>query len=185
ADEDRRELFDMQADPGQQHNVADEYPRVMEELSGRYLDWYRDISDRFTEAVRISLGHPEGGAALLTAHDWHAPIAQVPWNQPHIQRDLPGNGYWTVEIERAGTYRFTLQTRPGEHAVRMQAVRAGVRAGQQEKFQDIEPEAAVTHLVLELPAGPTRLQTWLEKADGSSRGAFYVTVEFVGPAAEE
>lgn len=180
ADGDRRELFDMRADPGQQHNVSAEYPRVLEDLSSRYLDWYRSISDRFTEAVQIPLGHPQGGATQLTAHDWHAPIQQVPWNQPHIRRDLPGNGYWTVEIARAGNYRFTLQSRPGQQAVRMKAVRAGVRAAGVEQFREIAPEATRTELTLNLPAGPTRLQTWLEDGAGGSRGAYYVTVEYLG-----
>jgi hypothetical protein len=36
---------------------------------------------------------------------------------------------------------------------------------------------------LQLPAGPVELQTWLEAADGSARGAYYVDVTRVGGGA--
>ncbi len=175
-----RELYDMQADPGQKKDVATQHPDVTDRLRDEYEQWWKHIDDRFDEYVRITLGNPAANPTELTCHDWHEPTSGVPWHQGHIQRDLVSNGFWTVNVERAGEYEFTLRTRPEHVKHPMQAVQAGVEIADQAKETAIaSPEETSATIRLRLPEGPATLKTWLKGTNGKTRGAYFVEVKLV------
>lgn len=178
---DGNQLYDIQADPGQKTNVAAKHADVVSRLRKQYDAWWEGLSIRFDEYVRLELGASPANPTNLTCHDWHAPIDQVPWNQNLIERDAPANGFWAVEIQQPGRYEFTLRCRPAEAEVEhpLGAVAARVQVGDQEATEKIEATAASALVSLDLPAGPARMQTWLEGEDSSSRGAYYVEVRRV------
>ncbi len=171
-----QELYDIAADPGQKHDVAAEHPDVVRSLRRAYQRWYEDISERFDDMVRIPLGADEANPQHLTCHDWHTNDRPVPWNQSHIRRDLKANGFWAVEIAQDGRYEITLRTRPPQVSHPLQARRARIRIGDVDVNRPVEEEATSVTFEVDLKAGPTKLETWLEAADGSSRGAYFVEV---------
>ncbi len=173
---DGRGLYDVRADPGQKRDVSGDHPDIVRSLRNQYDAWWDDISGRFDEYVRIELGSSRANPTTLTCHDWHAPIKQVPWNQALIERDLPANGFWAVDVSNAGKYAFTLRCRPAGVERPLQADTARIKIGGFETTQPIDADAASATLAVDLPAGPTELQTWLRSEDGSSRGAYYVEV---------
>jgi arylsulfatase A-like enzyme len=169
-----KELYDLPADPGQRTDVASKHPEVVKQLRAEYESWYADISDRFGEYCEIVLGSDKENPAMLTGHDWHGDI--VPWNHEAIKKLPRANGFWAVEVERAGTYRFTLRHQPAIAKCALQATQAKVRLGTVEKTASVKAGATEVTLEVQLEAGKTRFQTWLE-GDRISRGAFYVEVE--------
>jgi arylsulfatase A-like enzyme len=169
------ELFDMEADPGQLQDVAAANAAVAEQLRGDYETWWERIAERFDEQIPIVIGAVEEPETRITAHDWHNDdVDQIPWNQEQVQASPQANGYWAVEVARAGTYEFELYQRDRPAGYPIEAGRARLKVDDVEVEAAIPAAAASVALTAELPAGRARLQTWFSGSDGAGRGAFYV-----------
>jgi len=173
---DGSKLYDIQADPGQKTDIAGEHRDIVTRMRAGYDRWWDGLTERFNEYVRLEIGSPLENPATLTCHDWHAPIAAVPWNQSHIRQDKAGNGFWAINVLQAGQYELTLSCRPAGFEQPLQAHTARAKIGEVEVQQSIEPDDGSATLLVELSAGPARLQTWLEGPDNTSRGAYYVEI---------
>jgi hypothetical protein len=181
---DGKELYDIKADPAQEVDAAANHPDVVAELRAQYERWWRDVSGRFDEYCEIVLGCERENPSLLTAHDWHGRPA---WNQEHVRRAFPYNGFWAVRFARAGTYRITLRRWPRgieaamseafEGAKPMNVETARLKVAGFDATQDVPAGAKEAVFTARLAAGSARLQTWFAAADGESRGAYYVYVE--------
>jgi arylsulfatase B len=199
------ELYDMDADAGQQNDVSAEYPGVMARLTESYENWWAELEPTFAEPTSIVLGHPMANPVRLTSHDWLGTNAQVPWNQRHIralEREADGRhkGFWSVEIASAGTYEFDLRrwpeeaglaivspaTReddvPGQKAFRtangiaFPAVRARLQIGVADLWKDVTADDEFVRFNAELDAGTAALIATFSDVDGNELGAYYVTV---------
>ena len=182
-----KELYDMNADPRQRNDVADNHPSVVEKLRAAYEEWWTDTSTRFGEHCEIVIGSDKENPARLTCHDWHAP--EVPWNQRQIRAGLKANGFWAVEIERDGTYEFALRRWPEEADTFISArvpggkaisvTQARLKIADVDLTKPVGENAAAVTFEVQLKAGKTRLQTWFTDENGASRGAYYVYVKRV------
>ena len=135
-----KELYAIKADPGQQHDVADEHPEQVAKMRAFYDAWWAELEPTFAQTTEIYLGHPDHPLVNLTGHDW-IQEALPPWNQQHIRRGygLPGmmtkgpkakakgkpppqpaagksvhQGHWAVKVMRAGCYEISLRRWPVE-----------------------------------------------------------------------
>ncbi|MFW6169569.1 MAG: arylsulfatase, partial [Planctomycetota bacterium] len=84
------QLYDIQADPGQQENVIAAHPEQAEKMREFYDAWWAELEPTFARTTEIHLGHPEHPVVNLTGHDW-IQKALPPWNQRHI-REAHGYG---------------------------------------------------------------------------------------------
>ena len=182
-----KELYDIPADPGQKTNVADKHPEVVARLRKAYEAWWTDVSQRFGEYVPIVLGSPKENPTKLTAHDWHGPGANGTWNHRQIASGGGlSNGFWAVDVERAGTYEFTLMRWPVEAKRRLRekflddVTKARLTVGDVDRTVAVGPDADAATFTVELPAGQTRLQTWFIDPKGKTAGAYFVYVKRVG-----
>ena len=85
-----------------------------------------------------------------------------------------------LEAERPGNYRFTLRRRaPGvDHPLAAKGIK--VKLGDEEWNTKLpDPDAQEFQFERELKAGQIPLQSWMDCQDGKTRGAYYVTIEFV------
>lgn len=174
---DGKELYDIAADSGQTRDVAAAHPEVVARLRAEYERWWESLSPAFERDVPLVLGSAKQNPVTLNAHDWHAEDAQVPWNHELIAKQPLANGWWAVDVEQAGTYELTLRSWAPEdpNAKPLDAATARVQLGTLEASAPVPAGAREVTLRLMLPQGPARLQTWLTRADGTARGAFYVT----------
>ncbi len=86
------ELFDMETDPGEQHNIVAEQPEIVNRLHAEYLAWFKDVSStRGFDPIRIEIGGDREDPTILTRQDWRGPRAG--WG-PNDQ------GHWEVEVSR-------------------------------------------------------------------------------------
>jgi arylsulfatase A-like enzyme len=187
------ELYDIQKDPGQSLDVAEKYPGVVDRLKDEYEKWWALTSARAKEYVRICIGSEKENPIALTCHDWHSLRGGVPWEQGHIRSALKANGFWEVEIAKSGSYHFEIRRWPREVNLPINALykdpefnrdtnpikaihaeKARLQIGEFDQTQPVRPEDLGIAFQMQLPAGPTRLQTWFYDVDGTERGAYYI-----------
>jgi len=190
------ELYDIQSDPGQKHNVAAQHPEVVARLKAEYEKWWGMVSDRAGSFVRIVIGSDQENPARLTCHDWHGEGAEQCWNQTQILRAPAVNGYWTVYVARSGYYRIELRRWPKELDLpvnapytdpepnrektpgrAIHAVKARLKIGAVDRTVQVGPEDKAAVFDVYLSEGPYALETWFYDADGTERGAYFVYVE--------
>jgi arylsulfatase B len=196
----RTELYDISSDPGQKTNVIDEHSEVAARLGEEYEKYWQLIEPMNSTYVRIVLGHDAENPARLTAHDWHTDNEPVPWHQRHVRGALEANGFWAVDVARAGQYRIELRRWPRDeldlpiHAalpdepwvtdnrlnrpgLAIKPVKARLTIGDIDETVDVTATDKAAVFEVDLEAGPTKLQTWFIDADGTERGAYYCYIE--------
>ena len=199
---DGKELYDIQADPGQQTDVSAQHPEVTARLTAAYDAWWEDISPAFKKTSRIHVGNPHDNPARLTCHDWITGGKTPPWNQQHVRSTRPVNRYkWALKVEKAGTYRIALRRWPRESGLSLRSAAApgapvpglkayretegvalqitGARiaiAGQTQSI-DIPKDIPEAVFKLELPAGAADLKADFTLDSGEEIGAYYAYVE--------
>jgi hypothetical protein len=158
------QLYDIEADPFEQHDLAGAKPDVVARMKAGYEAWFRDVeSTRHFAPPRIHLGSDKENPVVLTRQDWRGPRAG--WGAKSV-------GYWDVNIEHAGKYDVTITLPPGAKAgdvhfrLGTTEAQAPVADGQQKLTLPGQP----------LPRGDGRLEAWLVEG-GASRGVPYVEVE--------
>ena len=138
------ELYDIQADPGEQQDLSGEHPAVLADLRGHYDAWFDDVRGTrdFTPGV-IHLGSDEEGPTLLCRY------------QDSTYKDGQPTG-WVVEIERGGKYEFNVN-RGGESGPATMFARVSDSVTSQEL------NAGTASAVFELPAGEALLDVWVQQ----------------------
>jgi len=172
-----KDLYDLPIDPGQTANVAAYHPDVVTSLRAAYDRWWDGLETARRQTVPITIGHAKQNPVTLTAHDWHAPDGQVPWNHEQISRQPVVNGWWAVDVARSGRYELTLRAWPPERRDTpvLTATTGRISIGVTNHVLPIPAGARQVTFQAPLSHGVTRLQTWLKRPDGQERGAFYVT----------
>ena len=177
-----KELYDIQADPLQENDVASANQKVVKKLRRSYEKLWADLSKGFDNYCEIVIGSDKQNPTRLMSHDWHTP--QVPWNQGAIRSGMQANGFWAVEIDRDGMYEFALRRWPkeaeapinaaieGGKAIRVTGAR--IKIANVDQSKPVDKEAVEVMFRVNLKAGKTRLETWFTDDGGASRGAYYV-----------
>ena len=177
---DGRELFDIKADPAQANDVAADHPGEVTRLRAAYDEWWAQVSGPAHEYVEIPIGAEAGNPTRLTSFDWRpdgGPPNQAVMQDPERFRGYDGDCFWATHVAESGLYAFTLMERPPEADYAIEGVEARIEIGPFEARRAISPGARSMRFETELEAGPTKLWTWFDRADGTTRGAYFVDVE--------
>ncbi len=192
------ELYDMSRDPSQKEDVLAKHPEVVQSLISQYDAWWKRVSANGDQFVRIGLGSDEENPSFLSSMDWHGDDeSEKVWNQREIRTAPVANGFWAVDVSRAGRYKIELRRWPKEVDLPINAPYVNRKPNQREKtpgvaiaavsarlmIADIDekkvlgPNDKAAEFVVQLPKGPTGLRTEFYDADLNARGAYYVYVE--------
>lgn len=157
------ELYDIEHDPFEQHDLAAMRPDVVSAMYRDYQAWFRDVSaTRGYAPIRIEIGGPRENPTLLTRQDRRGQGSKA---------KAEGVGYWELLVSRAGRYAATAHIPEGEAGSRLHLVVEGVSLE-----RPIDRGAGHVSLpAFRLKAGPARLEAWTER-DGSRAGVLDVTV---------
>ncbi len=99
------------------------------------------------------------------------------WRQEQLGDDtLAINGFWAVNVVRAGHYSIRLSRFPDDAPQAMRATKAILRIGEQELERKLDGNEISVTFELDLPKGHGLLQSWLSDEEGSVRGAYFVQV---------
>ena len=110
---DNTELYDIQADPGQQHNVIDRHPEVAAELRKAFDAYWADVTPGNRDRAVFLAGDDRQPELFLHSSDWHL-ADQPPWNHAQVAAGRPIPGDWMILPARSGTYRFEVRRWPRE-----------------------------------------------------------------------
>jgi arylsulfatase A-like enzyme len=179
---DGKELYDIQADPGQEEDISALHPETVKLLRDEYEAWWKSLEADRRQTVRIGLGGGEN-PMTLNSHDWLMKPGEkdASWHQNHVVRGDINNGSWAVNVERAGTYEITLHRWPPYLEKPMGVISARLRIADQVEARQIDEEATGAKFRVELEPGPTTLKTWLTRPgpERAEHGAYYVQVHLL------
>jgi arylsulfatase/arylsulfatase A len=157
----RWELFDILADPYEQHDVAAEHPAIVARLKAAYDAWFDDVGhtrpDNYAPPP-IVVGAPQEPVTVLTRQDWRG-AGWAPQDE----------GHWLLRIvtRQPLTVRVIVAPAPRQRRVHVQAgawqVSAPLPAGATE----------FTWTGQHLPEGAVALYAWVED-EGRRSGVRFV-----------
>jgi arylsulfatase A-like enzyme len=158
------ELFDVVADPYEEHDLAAEKPEIVARLKREYEAWFQDVSSsRGFAPVRTEVGSGRQDRVLLSRQDWRGPRAG--WGKQDV-------GAWELKVDRAGAYDVTVRFEP--------AVKAGTARlawGDDSQTQPVAVGAGSTRFQgVTWPAGPLRLEFTVGQGE-QLQGARYVEIQ--------
>lgn len=189
-----RELYDIQEDPHQDHDVSVQHPEVVAKMRAHLDAWWNGVKDEVTKPQRVVIGSDKENPMMLSACEWLDVFID---QQVQVRRADLKNGVWHLRVDKAGTYVLQLRRWPRESGLRLTdglaitrvtdgefiegnalpIVSARLRIGQfdQTRTPD-EGDQSVTFTV-SLEPGEMELQTWFIDAQGKEiLGAYYVYV---------
>jgi arylsulfatase A-like enzyme len=197
---DGTELYDLNTDPEQRTNVAEQHPELMKEFLAKYDKWWAEISPTFEEKPYFIIGNEAENPTTLFCHDWHSEQF-TPWQQNHIRSGMVNNGFWRVKVDESGTYNLKLRRWPKETGLTLGA-EAPIRPAlegtsvtasekgmaliiQQARLsvqgidltKEVDLSAEYVEFTVELKKGETHLQTWFTLDNEVEIGAYYVEIE--------
>lgn len=175
-----KELFDIQADPGQKTNLAQEHPEIVAELSGVYEKWWVSLKPVFDDYVRIHFGNQAQNPTELMSHDWHCENQRdSAWSQGAVKRGLLGNGPWSVHVEKPGKYEITLYRWADHLNQSMECTKASFKLGDVQQTIELQPSDTEAKFTAQLPKGPAMFWTYLTRENGKQHGAYYASVRLL------
>ncbi len=194
-----KELYDIKADPGQQNDVAKQHPEVLAQLRSEHEAWWAEVSPLLDDYCPISIGSDNENPTRLDALDV---MGDVAWHQTAIVLAQRSTGRWTVDVERAGDYIFSLRRWPKElglsiddtvapedanchiyasgdgQCVPIHPIKARLKLFDQEWTAEVVPRAEAVTVKVNLPqTGVTQLEAWFADESGEECGAYYAYVE--------
>ena len=105
------ELYDLETDPGESHNLANEKPELLEKMKNGYMTWFDDVSstrENNYAKPRIVIGSDAEVETVLTAQDWLRTAG----------RGWGAKGKWLLTVEGPATFDVTIrvsESKPGWH----------------------------------------------------------------------
>jgi len=172
------ELYDIEGDRAQEHDIAAEFPHVVAALRRDYDAFWEDMQDSFSQVIAIPVGAKRENLVLLSARDWHPTEGRVPWRQSWMDNPAyDANGYWWIEVAQPGSYKIELRTHPREAARPMRLSSASLQVDEKKWSKSVAEEDSYATFNLDLDAGVYELRTEFCDAGGRRRrGAYYVYV---------
>ena len=194
-----KELYDFNLDAGQTTDISEQHPEIVEKMRADYEAWWARVSQRSDEINPIPVGYDESHVTL-TCHDIHADDGKMPaWNQTQVRLNRNPNGFWIIDVKRAGKYsialhRYAKETnagfneavpigddidggRPYPEGRPINVTKAKLKVGDREEEQNISSDALNAVFELELEAGEQELKSWLIDQDEVEVGAYYVYIQ--------
>lgn len=182
------ELYDVNADRAQQHNLADANPQMVGSLCRDYEAWWKTVEPRLRDFVPISLGSAMENPVMLTSSDWQDAYAD---NANHIRSAAGGSrgGPWNVNVERGGEFEVTLRRWPFDVDVSLDGNLippgkalpiATAKLAVTGRELSAKASAGAKEIVfrVKLPTGRTQLHAWFQDAEGRDLcGAYFVKAE--------
>jgi arylsulfatase A-like enzyme len=188
-----RELYDLTTDPKQQTEVSDRHPKVAARMKAHLDAWWEGVRKIANEPQRVVIGGAED-PTKLTACEWLDVFVD---QQQQVRRGVRKNGYWHLEVAKAGEYEFELRRWPRESGLALTAglpatrvtdgvlppgvalpiARARIFAGGIRQTKRVAPDAESAVFRLKLERGPILLHTWFDDERREPIcGAYYVYV---------
>jgi arylsulfatase A-like enzyme len=185
------ELYDLSVDPGQENDVAKDYPEIVKSLQDYYQAWREKTMPEYNKKRYIHIGSAKENPLMLYSSDWQGSYA-----------DNKGNlfsgkqiGFWEVLAETPGKYEFTLTRwhpasgieltgtmvdNNGKERGGIPIANARIKIGNQDFSVAATSGQKEVKFVVELDKGTHIIETWfLDKNNQPLCSAYYTKVELL------
>ncbi|TWU44785.1 Arylsulfatase precursor [Rubripirellula tenax] len=153
------ELYNLEKDPRQLHDVAAVHPEITNRLTKAYEAWFADVSstreDNFAPP-RIVIGTEHETATVLTRQDWRHASGEA-WAKE-------SNGDWLLNASDSGKYEFEIILDSDQHPAGTATVAAGNLV---DHFEIIAGQQRGHRTTLSLPKGDVNLSIELTLGEKS------------------
>ena len=172
------ELYDVEVDREQAHNVAADFPQATARLRRDYNLFWQAMQHSFIQTIAIPVGTPYENPVLLSARDWHPTSGRVPWRQSWIDDPAyDAKGFWFIEVARSGRYAIELRTHPREADRAMGIARAALHLDNESWSKIVAEDDSHVTFEMELEVGVKTLRTEIsDRSGGRIRGAYFTYV---------
>jgi len=126
------QLFDLQTDPGEEHDLAAEHPDVVRELRAEFERWFAEVTaGRDYERVPIEVGRDDENPVEIDVVWGEAVGSKVKPRHRRYHRDYIADWTqvqdyvrWKIDVTQAGKYEVTISYScpPGEEGSRFRFV---------------------------------------------------------------
>jgi arylsulfatase A-like enzyme len=144
------ELFDMESDPYEQHNVAAEHADIVASLKAQYEAWFKDVGSTRKDNYappRIVVGSPQEKTTVLTRQDWRG----AAWG-PNDE------GHWLIDVASGAAYDVKLIVAPADSERALH-----LRIGSLDAATSLATKATEhTFRAQKLSTGPQKIEAWTE-----------------------
>ncbi len=200
-----QELYDVATDVGQRVDLSQQYPDIVNKLSGYFDQWWNYVEKAGDKMAYIPISVEGEPRVYLNAHDKHSPNGEACVNsQVGIRQGLPPVGsFWAIEVPEDGFYSFKLYRwaeesglnlseaapigrdnpggKPFKEGVSIKDItEASIRIGDVEKIIEVENSNEVQYAIIEnikLKKGLNKLFANFNTKSNQSYGAGYVVIE--------
>ncbi|MFI3293487.1 MAG: arylsulfatase [Rikenellaceae bacterium] len=197
-----KQLYNINDDLAQEHNVIDQHPEVAAHLMDGYERWWasmmaENVDERFGY---IQVGSPKENPSMIMSHDMHIGAYKGVWDQPNVFTANQATGYWKVEFLETAEYAITLCRFPRESgwainqkieaeeprielartmpaAVKDDFVTAQMYVAGISKTADIGADTKKVTFKCRVPKGKFDFQAELIDSEGHIHPAYYVYIE--------
>ncbi|MGC9354625.1 MAG: arylsulfatase, partial [Mariniphaga sp.] len=112
-----KELYNIEEDPGQEHNIADRYKNIVKEMKRFYEEWWDKTEYNLYNKFNFNyIGAKEEPEILLSSHDFQTINTS---GQFQIRAGNNRNGAWRIRVLQEGMYRFEVRRWPREAKTKM------------------------------------------------------------------
>jgi arylsulfatase len=200
-----RELYDLASDLLQQKNVIDQHPEVVAKMRQQLYSWWDGVKHLANEEQRIIVGSKYENPSKLSATEWLDVFVD---QQGQIRRGVLKNGYWLIDVARAGEYEIELRRWPKEadgsisgtlpdgsgtalpitQAMLFVSGHNHLRIAEKKAYQfegltkRVTPKDKGVTFTMNLKKGPTALHTWFKGKNELMLSAYYVYITRKGDA---
>ncbi len=155
------ELFDMEKDPFEQHDLAAQHPDIAAKLKSEYEAWFKDVGstrpDNYSPP-RIIVGSSHEKTTVLTRQDWRG----AAWG-PNDE------GHWLIDVASSGPYDVKLIVFPADSDRTLH-----FRVGSLNTSTPLAAKATEhTFRTQKLPTGAQDVEAWVE-GNGKRVGVRFV-----------
>lgn len=153
-DDEPWQLFDLDEDPAEQHDVALQLPQLVDEMRAAYDRWFDDVSttrDDNYDPPRIVIGTDNETVTTLTHQDWRATFGDG-WGK---------RGHWLVHFARKHVYNIEiLLLQPIDSAS------ARLTVGNVRHELKLQGANRATFSSVEIPEGDASLEVLIDHSGG-------------------
>ncbi|MEM8901654.1 MAG: sulfatase-like hydrolase/transferase, partial [Bacteroidota bacterium] len=189
-----RELYDITADPHQDHDVASEHPEVVAKMRAHLDAWWDEVKGTVNEPQRVIIGSKHENPMLVSACEWLDVFVD---QQIQTRYGPKENGVWHLRVAEAGEYEFELRRWPQESGFRLREGipekkvtdgtfikgvsfpihSAQLTVGNESKLVEVAEEDVSANFSFELEAGDIEIQSWFnDENEEPILGAYYMYV---------
>ena len=148
------ELFEMQSDPYELHDLSAQHSDIVAKLKGEYEAWFNDVSSTRPDNYappRIVVGSPHERTTVLTRQDWRG-AAWGPNDEGHWLVDVTGNGSFDVKV--------IIAPADGDRTLHLRVGSLTATAPMAAKSTEYVFRSQ------KLPTGPQKAEAWVEGGAG-------------------